>query len=117
MRRPHDADCNACVRMTAQEEGDAHEGRDGEHDAEFLREGHAAPAVPHEDHRVAVDACCAQPAVEAAGTACKTVCSKQDKRNGGQDRKSSAKGAESETDEPERCEKNFFEDHKISFPL
>ena len=102
MRRPHDADRNACVRRIGHEKGDAHEHGNGEHDAQFLDDGHAAPSAVHEKHRLSIDVRGLQPAIEAMRPARKAPGREQDERHGRQDGEEGAEDAEPETDEAER---------------
>ena len=111
VQEPHETDRHARVRMVGQQEGDAHERRDGKHDAELLPDGHAAPAAAHEHHRLTVDTRCAQPCIQTARAAREAECSEQDEWDGRQDREKCAEDSETEADKPERYIKNFFEDH------
>ena len=59
MREPHYTNGDACMRVLREEERNTHECCDGQHDPRFLYEGHAAPPVPHEEHGLTIDPCCA----------------------------------------------------------
>lgn len=82
MRRPYNADGDACVQVIGEKEGDPHECGDGEHDAEFFHRRHTTSPLAHKEQRCAVDTRRMQPVLEAAGAACKAVCSEQDEGNG-----------------------------------
>ena len=115
MRRPYNADGDACVQVIGEKEGDPHECGDGEHDAEFFHRCHAAPPLAHEEQRCAVDTRRMQPVLEAAGAACKAVCSEQDEGNGRENGEKCPENAESEAAKSEDGEKDFFQDHGVVF--
>ena len=113
MQRPHNADCDARVRMVGQKKGDTHERRDREHDAQLLCDRHAASPVSHEDHGLTIDLCRAQPCIHAARAARKAERGEQNEGDGRQDRQKRAEDAETETDEPEQDKEKFFEYHRF----
>ena len=115
MCRPYSTDGDACVQVIGEKEGDPHECGDREHDAEFFHRCHAAPPLSHEEQRCAVDARRMQPVLEAAGAACKAVCSEQDEGNGRENREKCPENAESEAEKSEDGEKDFFQDHGVVF--
>ena len=115
MRRPHNADGDACVQVIGEKEGDPHECGDGEHDAEFFHRRHAAPPLAHEKECCAVDARRRQPVLEAAGAAREAVRSEQYERNGRENGEKCPENAESKAEKSENGEKDFFQDHGVVF--
>ena len=117
VQHPHDSNGDACVWVIGQEYGNAHEGGYGEHDAQFLCDGHAASSVPHKEHGLAIDLCRAQPCIHAVRPSGKTEGRKQNERNGRQDGKKGTKYTESQAEKTEGYIENFFENHWISSKL
>lgn len=115
MRRPYNADGDACVQVIGEKEGDPHECGDGEHDAEFFHRRHTTSPLAHKEQRCAIDTRRMQPVLEAAGAACKAVCSEQDEGNGRENGEKCPENAESEAEKSEDGEKDFFQDHGVVF--
>jgi len=109
---PHGGEEDACRKEIGEEEGQPHDCRYGQQDAQFVHKCHAVSAVFHELYGLAVDPRRPQPALEAVRAARKAERGKQDEWDGWQHGEKYAEDAKPETDEAQRHKEKFFQEHR-----